>query len=182
MTVWAVGTTNKAKIESVLTVVRKCFPNDTHDVRPVNVLSGVSNQPMSANETVTGATNRATNAMNAVEDADFGVGLEGGLELINGIWFECGWMCVIQKSTGFKGIGSSARFEMSPVLMKPILNDKKELAEVMDEMTGKSDVRSNLGAMGVLTSGHLGRAAAYEHGVIFALAPFLSESKYWREQ
>lgn len=68
---------------------------------------------------------------------------------------------------------------MGPALMNPILNEKKELAEVMDALTGKTDVRSGLGAMGVLTAGHLGRAAAYEHGLIFALAPFLSEKKYW---
>eukprot|EP00796_Vickermania_ingenoplastis_P008928 gene8928-6264_t len=179
MIIWAVGTTNKAKLESVLSAVKKCFPNETHEVRAVSVESGVSNQPMSAEETTQGSINRAENAAAKIEDANYGVGLEGGLECINGKWFECGWMCVVHKSSGRRGIGSSARFEMSSTLMKPILHENKELAEVMDDLTGEKDVRSGLGAMGVLTAGYLGRAAAYEHGLIFALAPFLSDSKYW---
>lgn len=179
MTIWAVGTTNKAKVNCVLTTVQKCFPNEVHEVRSANVDSKVSNQPMSATESIQGATNRAKGALAAIEDADFGVGLEGGLELVDEKWYECGWMCVIERSSGRQGIGSSARFEMSSVLMKPILHEKKELAEVIDSITGKTDVRSGLGAMGILTAGHLDRGSAYSHGLMFALAPFLSEEKYW---
>lgn len=179
MTVWAVGTTNRAKVECVTTIVNKCFPNDVHEVRAVSVVSGVADQPMSADETQRGSVNRAKAALSAVPEADFGIGLEGGLEHIAERWFECGWMAVIERKTGKCGIGSSARFEMSETLMRPILSEGKELAEVMDALTGETDVRSGLGAMGVLTAGHLGRAAAYEHGLIFALGPFLSDNKYW---
>ncbi|CBZ29219.1 conserved hypothetical protein [Leishmania mexicana MHOM/GT/2001/U1103] len=179
MTVWAVGTTNRAKGESVVTVVNKCFPNETHEVRLCGVSSGVSDQPMSAEETQRGALNRAKAALEVTSDADYGVGLEGGIEHIAGRWFECGWMVVLERKTGKCGIGSSARFEMSETIMRPILNEGKELAEVIDNLTGEKDVRSGLGAMGVLTAGRLGRAAAYEHGLVFALAPFLSDSKYW---
>ncbi|KAG5471385.1 hypothetical protein LSCM1_01469 [Leishmania martiniquensis] len=179
MVVWAVGTTNRAKAKSVVTVVNKCFPDETHEVRLCEVSSGVSAQPMSAEETQRGALNRAKAALNAAPDADYGVGLEGGIEHIAGRWFECGWMVILEQTTGKCGIGSSARFEMSETIMRPILNEGKELAEVIDNLTGDEDVRSGLGAMGVLTAGHLDRAAAYEHGLMFALAPFLSDSKYW---
>ncbi|CAJ1031521.1 Protein of unknown function DUF84, putative [Leishmania lindenbergi] len=179
MTVWAVGTTNRAKAESVMTVVNKCFPGEAHEVCLCNVSSGVRDQPMSAEETQRGALNRAKAALEIIPGADYGVGLEGGIEDIAGRWFECGWMAIVERKTGKCGIGSSARFEMSETIMRPILNEGKELAEVMDNLTGEQDVRSGLGAMGVLTAGHLGRAAAYEHGLVFALAPFLSDSKYW---
>ena len=49
----------------------------------------------------------------------------------------------------------------------------------MDEMTQLTDVRSNQGAMGVVTNGILHRDECYVHGVIFAFAPFLSDSKFW---
>ncbi|CAD2213823.1 hypothetical protein AGDE_03664 [Angomonas deanei] len=177
---WAVGTTNKAKVASVTATVDKCFPTSTHTVTPVDVDSGVSAQPMSAEETIRGSRRRAEEALRLVPEADFGVGIEGGLECIADKWFECGWMTIVERNTGVVGIGSSARFEMSPVLMKPILEDGEELATVIDNITGDSDVRSSLGAMGVLTAGHLGRAAAYEHGLMFALAPFLSDAKFWK--
>ncbi|KAF8293616.1 hypothetical protein TcBrA4_0075370 [Trypanosoma cruzi] len=127
----------------------------------------------------TGAQHRAHEALRLVPEAHYGVGLEGGLEKISDRWFECGWMYVIERSTGRCGIGSSARFEMSQKLMSKILDEGKELAEVMDEMTGETDVRSGQGAMGVLTAGYLNRAESYSHGLIFALAPFLSDHKYW---
>ncbi|EPY26006.1 hypothetical protein STCU_06368 [Strigomonas culicis] len=181
MTIWAVGTTNKAKLDSVSAVVKKCFPNDTHEIVPVSTVSCVSDQPMSAEETQKGCIHRAKEALRLCERADFGVGIEGGLEHIGSKWFECGWMAIIERASDQMGIGSSARFEMSSVLMDPILSEGKELADIIDDLTGETDVRSGLGAMGVLTAGHLGRAAAYEHGLMFALAPFLSDTKFWRK-
>lgn len=178
---WAVGSTNKAKVEAVRVCVTKCFPTTQHILISTAAPSGVSNQPMSADECITGATNRANHALEQFPDAHYGVGLEGGLEVVGGKYFECGWMCVVDRATGRVGLGSSARFQMSPVLMRPILEEGKELAEVMDRLTGATDVRSGLGAMGVLTGGYLGRAEAYMHGLMFALAPFLSERKYWEE-
>lgn len=178
---WAVGTTNKAKVLCVEAAAKKCFPHVAeHVIVPSAVESAVSAQPMSAIESQQGARHRAQAALAAVPDAHFGVGLEGGVELIGDRWFECGWMCVIERSTGREGIGSSARFEMSQKIMRKIIDEKKELAQVMDELTGETDVRSNLGAMGVLTAGHLDRKDAYLHGLVFALAPFLSDKdKYW---
>lgn len=179
MPIWAVGTTNKAKLDSVSTVVNTCFPNETHEVVAISTVSSVSDQPMSAEETQKGSVHRAKEALRLCERADFGVGIEGGLEHISSKWFECGWMTIIERATDRMGIGSSARFEMSSVLMDPIINEGKELADIIDDLTGEKDVRSGLGAMGVLTGGHLGRAAAYEHGLMFALAPFLSDKKFW---
>lgn len=178
--VWAVGTTNKAKLSCVDAVANKVFPNDQHEVISVNVPSGISDQPLSAEETIEGATNRARRALEAVPSAHFGIGLEGGVERIGDRWFECGWMAVIERSSGRLGIGSSARFEMSAALTRPLFEEGKELAEVIDDLTGCKDVRSGQGAMGVLTGGHLCRGPAYEHGLIFALAPFLSDERFWK--
>lgn len=250
--VWAVGTTNNAKLRAVYTTARKLYPLNRHVIFAFSVDSGVSDQPMSAEETQRGAVNRATGALEAALDtiaaagslnisdsqnaklslennkndddggADshewpvkpltvvhFGVGLEGGIEAIGERFFECGWMAVaaltatdadvdadvdanpsrsafetgtVRGKEGRRytiGLGSSARFEMSEVLMRKIIHEQKELATVMDELTGETDLRSTLGAMGVLTAGHLGRAAAYEHGMIFAMARFLSDKLFW---
>lgn len=177
-----VGTTNKAKLSCVETTATSVFGASSNvTVESVEVSSGVSSQPMSAEECQAGALQRAKMALEKSGDAaDFGIGLEGGVEKIGERWFECGWMCVVERSTGRVGWGSSARFEMSQKIMKKIIEDKMELAEVMDELTGQTDVRSNLGAMGILTNGHLGRAEAYRHGLLFAFAPFLSDKeKYW---
>jgi len=177
---WAVGTKNKAKVKCVELCVNKMWPHESHLVGAVEVKSAVSAQPMTAAETMAGAMHRAKAALELIPEAQFGVGLEGGLETIGDATFECGWMCVVERSTKRVGWGSSARFQMSTKLLTPIVRDGKELAEVIDALTGETDVRSNLGAMGVLTNGHLGRTEAYSHGMLFALAPFCSSRElFW---
>lgn len=86
--------------------------------------------------------------------------------------------CAVVDRNGKVGVGASARYQLSKKLVEPLLQGK-ELADVMDEVTGLHDVRSNQGAMGILTNGILPRAEAYHHAIIFAFAPFISDGKYW---
>jgi inosine/xanthosine triphosphatase len=133
---------------------------------------------MSDMETMDGALNRAKAALRLNETADFGVGLEGGVHKLGDRWFESGWICAVDRQ-GRVGYGSSARFELAPKIIKRLMQGE-ELAEVMDDLSGKVDVRSGDGAMGLLTNGHLPRAEAYSHGVMFAFAPFVSPDIYWK--
>jgi len=45
------------------------------------------------------------------------------------------------------GVGTSARYELAPAIVAR-LRAGEELAEVMDALTGQTDVRSQAGAMG----------------------------------
>ena len=132
---------------------------------------------MTDEETITGATNRAKNALAKYPEARFGVGLEGGIQLTAGRYFESCWVVVVE-STGRTGVGCSAKFELSSRFMEHILAGE-ELATVIDRLSGEVDVRSSQGAMGVVTNGALCRTESMTHGIIFALAPFLSDAKYW---
>lgn len=186
----AVGSENKAKLLSVTLAVEKLFPDSKVTINGFTVNSGVSNQPMSDGETVEGARNRAQNALkqaanlfgDLLSDYDFvyGVGLEGGVQKVFGEqWFESGWICVQDWRTGKRGFGSSGRFELSSKIMKRLITGGQELAQVIDDLSGREDVRSADGAMGVLTNGQLPRAEAYLHGVLFAFSPFVSPLQYW---
>jgi non-canonical (house-cleaning) NTP pyrophosphatase len=76
-------------------------------------------------------------------------------------------ICVVDRE-GRLGWGSSARFELSAKLVA-MLKEGKELADVIDEVSGQSDVRSNEGAMGVVTNGNL--TVHTQHLTQIALAP-----------
>ena len=195
--VLAVGSLNPTKLESVRTAAEQYWPSsEGHTVELLghSVPSGVSDQPKSAAECIEGAQNRARAALRAAATSGqlasptpstlvFGVGLEGGIEQIGPRWFECGWIAVVRLTEvktdddmvltedDHVGLGSSARFQLGDGIVQQLLQGK-ELSEVMDSMTGLEDVRSGLGAMGVVTRARLGRAACYVHGVLFALAPF----------
>lgn len=139
--------------------------------------SGVSDQPMSDEETIQGATNRAKAALARHPEASFGVGLEGGIQMTGGRYFESCWV-VACDGTEKLGIGCSAKFELSSRFMEPILAGE-ELATVIDRLSGQNDVRSSQGAMGIVTNGALCRTDSMIHGVIFAFASFVSAAHYW---
>ncbi|KXS14032.1 Maf/Ham1 [Gonapodya prolifera JEL478] len=174
----AVGSQNAAKLRAVKTACDKIFAPRTVEVVGTSVSSEVSDQPLSDEEAMKGAINRAKSALAATEGAMYGVGLEGGAHQIGFRWFECGWIAVIDPS-GQLGLGTSARFELSPKIMRRILSGNEELAQVMDDLSGTKDVRNNMGAMGLLTNGNVDRDVAYAQGVHFAFAPFVSDPVYW---
>ena len=101
----AVGTTNKAKVKCVEDTFARCFPNLKTTVLSTEVVSAVSAQPMSAEESMAGAQHRANAALQQLPAAHFGIGLEGGVEKIGEKYFECGWMCVVERSTSRVGWG-----------------------------------------------------------------------------
>ena len=72
----AVGSRNPVKIEAVKRAFNKAFGEC--EVIGVSVSSDISNMPISFEEGVKGAKNRAEKAIEKLK-ADFGVGLEGGV-------------------------------------------------------------------------------------------------------
>lgn len=169
-----IGSTNPAKLKAAKIAVKKIFPKAK--VQGIKVDSGVDNQPKSDEETIAGAINRAKKALRKSK-ADFGIGMEGGFNKIGKRHFECGWVAVVDKN-GKIGLGSSARFELSKKIIDQI-SHRKELANVINEFTGRGDAHEKEGMMGLITNKRLPRATAYSHGVIFAFAPFISDPKYW---
>ncbi|KAJ3127401.1 hypothetical protein HK098_006390 [Nowakowskiella sp. JEL0407] len=180
----SVGTKNKAKLSAVeqclATLKDKLVGFQSpvlFEVIGVSVNSDVSDQPMSEEETMKGAKNRALNSLKAVQNATFGIGIEGGVQRVGDVWMESGWVVVVDGS-GKMGYGKSGSYQLSNKIMKR-LDEGVELATVIDEISGMHDMRSSQGAMGLLTNGILPRDMAYSHGVYFAFAPWLSDEKYW---
>lgn len=181
-----VGSTNPVKVGAVRAVFEKYFPSC--EVVGVKTDSGVSEQPMSEEETIKGAKNRAKNALqvDVNGEMDFGVGLEGGVCEIDGKLFECAWVAVVKKlqiknSQIIKyeeGLGGGLYFELPDKIAERIRGGE-ELGPIMAELL-KYDVKRTDGAIGVFSKGELGRQRAYEQIVVTALLKFVSSE--WYEQ
>lgn len=171
----AVGSTNPVKIEAVKLAFSKVWPKRKWIIKGLEVDSGVSNQPTNNEESVKGAKNRAIKACFKL-GADFGVGLEGGLEKISGEWFTSGW-CVIVNRKQEIGIGSSVSVHIPQVMLKQILKGK-ELGLVNDLITQKTNTKKEEGHFGIMTKLHLTRTRGYTDAVISALARFLNPQFY----
>lgn len=162
-----VGSTNPTKINAVREAFEKYYPDC--EVVGVSVKSGVSEQPMSEEETMRGAVNRAKLV---IGESDFGVGIEGGVTELDGKMYECAWACVVSQN-GEIGLGGGLYFELPPKVAKEIRGGG-ELGPVMDRLTGESDVKKKSGAIGVFTKGQLSRKEAYVQLVLSAMIKFVS--------
>lgn len=167
-----VGSKNPVKIEAVARAFQQYWPDC--EVAGITVVSGVSEQPMSEEETIKGAKARACAVLQQEVEADFGVGLEGGVTKLisNDKLFECAWVAIIDRK-GSEGIGGGLYFELPPKVAKRI-KEGGELGPVMDEFTGTQNVKQNSGAIGIFTKGKLDRTSAYVQLVLSAMIKFVS--------
>lgn len=170
-----VGSKNPVKIEAVREAFSRFFPSV--EVVGKEVSSSVPRQPKNQ-ETFEGAKNRALAVKALGADADFFVGLEGGIIEAFSKWFECGVMCIVDKS-GKMGFGTTPHFELPESVVKELLGGK-ELGEVSDRLSGMKNTKQKAGMIGFLTKGIVDRKAMYVQGLLFALCPFLNEELYFK--
>jgi inosine/xanthosine triphosphatase len=169
----AVGSKNPVKLAAARAVVTRLVSNMT--VEAIDVASGVPDQPFGDEQTIEGALARARAAREKL-DADFGIGLEGGVvEMPDGSMRTCAWAGVVSRS-GRHGVGGSLAMPL-PDSVARLIRGGIELGHAMDQLTGHSNTKHGAGAVGILTAGLVDRQAAYEVLVAYACAPFLPTSE-----
>jgi inosine/xanthosine triphosphatase len=167
----AIGSTNPAKTTAARTICERAFPGCT--VVPVDVPSGVPEQPIGSEETSTGARNRARAALAAVAGARMGMGLEGGVDP-DGSLINC---VVVVEAGGRENETWGVRFSLPPSVVTRVLKGE-ELGPVMDDVSGRTESKKHLGAIGILTNGLFTRAEMWQGPLACALMPFLHPELY----
>ncbi len=167
----AVGSTNPVKIEAV----RRAFSLFWEvDVRGVDVESGVSKEPFGPNA-MEGAKNRARNALRAL-NADFGVGIEGGIFHLFGRYY-CAGFVWIERKDGAHSTGMSGWFECPKAFLPEMLRGR-ELGDLMARLSGNENIKREEGAIGFFTRGAVKRVDLYTHGTLMALARFIAAERW----
>jgi inosine/xanthosine triphosphatase len=170
----AVGSLNPVKVNSARRALEQAGFDFT--LQGVTVPSGVAEQPIGQAETERGARQRALNARAALE-ADWGVGMEGGVEFDG---TGAAWL------SGVVAIATAERVSLArggqlllPPQVAARLRTGAELGPVMDELLGTSNIKQGLGAIGYLTGGLITREAAFFDCFSRALGPLLHPELYW---
>lgn len=178
MTKILVGSKNPVKISSVETAFLKYF--DKVEVTGFDVDSRVSAQPVNE-ETFEGAKNRALALLlknrNEILNADYFVGIEGGIIKTYNKWFAFGGICIIDKE-GKTGFGTSPHFELPQKIVDELLKGI-ELGDVMDKIQNELNTKQKHGAIGFFTNGVMSRTELYVPGLITALIPFLHKELFF---
>jgi inosine/xanthosine triphosphatase len=171
----AVGSTNPSKIGAVEIAAERYLPNV--NVVPVEVDSGVPDQPWGDEQSAAGAEQRARAAIQAL-GSEIGVGLESGVvEGPSGRLFAVSWAAAVDQS-GRVGLGASERFALPPEVAFRLRQGDDELGAVVDELLPNTAGRARLvGAVNVITGSRRDRIDLLTIAVIHALADLIEP---WR--
>ena len=167
-----VASRNPVKIGATEQAFAKLFPDQTLDMVSVDVASGVSDQPTSDEETRVGARNRAMAASDVLPEADYWVGLEGGVEVVDEQLMAFAWMA-IKGSNGKIGEARSATLPLPPAV-KELVDSGMELGDANDKVFSTINSKQGGGAYGLLTNGLYTRESIYTQTLIIALTTFVN--------
>lgn len=170
-----IASQNPVKIACVRKAFEALMPNDSYVFEGVSVASDVSDQPMSDNETLTGAKNRAENARLKYSDFDFWVGIEGGVDTHLGSMEAFAWIMVLTNDK--VGKSKTATFTLPPKIAE-LVSQGVELGHADDLVFKRENSKQKDGAIGILTNGLIDRANYYYPAVVMALIPFVHKELY----
>lgn len=170
-----VASKNPVKLNAVKTGFSRMFPSLDFEFLNASVPSNVEDQPMNNEATFQGALNRANNAKSSFADADFYVGVEGGIEKSGDEMAAFAWIVVVsEEKIGKSRTGSF----FLPRKVTELIEAGKELGEADDIVFGHSNSKQNEGAVGILTQKCITRTTLYEEAVVLALIPFKNPEIY----
>ena len=175
MTIVVIASKNPVKVQAVEHGFARMFPGENFEYRMVSVPSGVSDQPCTDDETLQGAMNRSRAAQELVPDAQYWVGVEGGVDCQGEEMAAYAWIVV--RSQDRLGKSRTGAFYL-PSQVAELVRQGKELGEADDIVFGRSNSKQENGAIGLLTGDVVDRAQLYGQAVILALIPFKNPHLY----
>ncbi|GAA4435986.1 inosine/xanthosine triphosphatase [Pontibacter saemangeumensis] len=170
-----VASLNPVNVWAALEGFQRMFPELRFEVATVSVPSGVSDQPLTDEETLTGARNRVANARTAKPAADFWIGIEGGVAPLDGELAAFAWVVVCSKE--IVGKARSGTFFL-PKAVSELVERGVELVTADDLVFSRTNSKQAGGAIGILTDNVLDRKQLYEQAVVLALVPFKNQQLY----
>lgn len=156
----AIGSTNQVKILAVQEVVGGYPHLADSKILPFSVSSEVAQQPLSLEETILGAKNRAKNAFALSDPCSLSIGIESGL--CQAIGTRSGFLhicacCIFDGIHNYTGL--STGFEVPPTVLDLMISHKMDLSQAsfLCGITSNVNIGSAEGLIGILTKGKVDR-------------------------
>lgn len=146
----AIGSINPVKIQAV----KNAFNDGEIQIVSCSALSGVRPQPLSNEETLQGAINRARDCLEKT-DVGLAIGLEARVVVLKDKVYLCHWGAVVDRN-------QNTYFTNGPLILlpteylKPLL-EGQNLENIMHHSTGIQSLGAKEGAIGVFTQNRLNR-------------------------
>jgi inosine/xanthosine triphosphatase len=189
----AVGSMRKPKVEAVrdaLAVFGSSLAGSAEfEIVPVEVPSGVRHTPLSREDLMAGARQRAEALVHLARESNrpwkYFVGLEGGLDVIHEgakRWVFLESWAYVADDTGRGAFGRSGAVVLPEALAKMVVDEGVELSEAIDAFAGGRGIRDAQGAWGVISRNLITRQDAFRVAVISAFAPFFNREMFWNAE
>ena len=203
----AVGSTRRPKVNAVsealgaIRAVSDFLP--TFEVVGIEVPSGVRHTPLSREDLMAGARQRAEALVQMAraknERWKYFVGLEGGLDVIAGLdaipsldvvpdldvvseasirWVFLESWAYVTDGAGRGAFGQSGAVLVPESLAETVVDGGVELSQAIDAFAGGHNIRDAEGAWGILTRNLVTRQDSFRAAVINAFAPFFNRELY----
>lgn len=172
-----IASKNPVKIEATKVGFEKMFPDQEFNFRGESAPSEVNDQPMTDEETFNGAKNRVNNLAQIVPDADYWVGIEGGLQTRETGEMEVFAWIVVRNKDGVIGKSRTGTFFLPPEMARLVAGGK-ELGDADDIVFGQTNSKQKNGTVGNLTGDVVTRSSYYSEAVILALVSFKNPNLY----
>jgi len=185
----AVGSTRRPKLNAVRDALDLIGPSldpaVQFEITGFEVSSGVRHTPLSREEIMNGARQRAEALLQIAREKNepwkYFVGLEGGVDVLheNGVRqvFLESWAYVTD-SSGRGAFGQSGAVAVPEPLAIRVVDQGIELSQAIDAFAGGHGIRDAQGAWGVLTRDLITRQDAFRVALINAFAPFYNREIY----
>ncbi len=186
----AIASTRGPKVEAAkafLPKVQQYLTQDPSIEYHLYDIDGGIVMPRTVQQLMTGAYERVVRLQKRLEEerktASYIIGMEGGFHAVEFTGrrnvFLQSWAYVSNGKEGY--FGSSGNVLVPEKIAHEVMGRGRDLGEVIDEFTRRTDIRSNQGTWGVLTRDLLARQQSFEIALIAAFAPFYNKSLYQGE-
>ncbi|HKM30150.1 MAG TPA: DUF84 family protein [Bacilli bacterium] len=160
------GSLNAAKLQAV----KEAIPG--YAVIGIAVDSKVKCQPLDDAETMTGAYNRAI----ALPKDGLRIGLEAGVNMHENVMFLVNWGVLIDEEDKVYYAGGT-RIPVPLNVKRGILEEGKELADVMAAYSDIENIREKAGAIGYFTCNQVTRSDIFVHIVKLLYGQYLHKEE-----
>jgi len=171
-----VGSQNPVKLSCAQNAFREVFEEE-YAISGIHVASEVSDQPIGQDETLQGAKNRVKNARISFPEADFWVGIEGGVDRDPSGMYAFAYIYIEDKK-GNSSQAQTATFYL-PRAVSDLVDRGMELGHADDKVFSEENSKQKGGSVGLLTKQKITRAEYYTPAIILALIPFMNHELYF---
>ena len=175
----AIWTTRTPKIDGIKEWIEKCpyFKSEKINYITQKVSSDIADMPLSIEETMQWAKNRARNLKKEWIEANFYIWIEGWTYILDDKAYLVGIVYVENKE--WEGhFGFSPAIEVPEKVKKMLYEEWKELWPIMEELSWILDIRSANGSMWAWSDDMLKRKDEFVQAFQAAISPFLN--KYYK--